>query len=86
MVEPENGRGNAVEAFMAFAKDKATLTGGLTLYLQKPEADFLRGGFISANWDVKEMEEHREEIVEKKLLKSGFLNATLGPTGHPWTK
>ena len=33
---------------------------------------------------VEEMEKHREEIVEKKLVKLGFLGAKLGGEGHPW--
>jgi hypothetical protein len=31
------------------------------------------------------MEAHRDEIVEKKLLKLAFLGAKLGPDGHPWS-
>ena len=85
IVDAEGGRGMMVDAFAPFAKDKAALTGGWTLYLQKLEADFLRGGYVSASWDVTEMEEHRDEIVEKKLLKLGFLNAALGPGGYKWT-
>ena len=34
--------------------------------------------------DVNEMEEHKSEIVDKKLLKIAFLNATLSSNGHPW--
>lgn len=30
------------------------------------------------------MEQHKDEIVEKALLKTAFLNAKLGPEGHPW--
>jgi hypothetical protein len=54
------------------------------LYLQKPEADHLRGSFVSANWDVEEMERHKDEIIEGKLLRLQFLAAKLGPDGHPW--
>lgn len=83
-MEAEGGRGAVVDNFTPFAKDKQALTAGLTLYLQKPKADFLRGGFISANWDVGEMEKHKDEIVEGKLLKLAFLGAKLGAEGHPW--
>ena len=34
--------------------------------------------------DVNELELHKEEIEEKKLLKLAFLNGKLGPDGHPW--
>ncbi|KAF2790239.1 NAD(P)-binding protein [Melanomma pulvis-pyrius CBS 109.77] len=84
IVEAEGGRGAVVDNFTPFAKDKQALTAGLTLYLQKPKADFLRGGFISTNWDVEEMEKHKDEIVEGKLLKLAFLGAKLGAEGHPW--
>ena len=70
--------------FAYFAKDSQDLTAGVTLYLQKAEADHLRGGYISVNWDVGEMEAHREEIVKKELLKLGSVRAKLGPEGHPW--
>ena len=30
------------------------------------------------------MELHKHEIVKKDLLKTAFLNAKLGPEGHPW--
>ena len=34
--------------------------------------------------DVDEMERHQEEIVEKGLLRTAFLNARLGAEGQPW--
>lgn len=34
--------------------------------------------------DVEELEKHRDEIKEKKLLKLAFLNGKLGPEGHTW--
>ena len=27
---------------------------------------------------------HKDEIVSQDLLKTAFLNARLGPEGHPW--
>ncbi|KAF2662083.1 NAD(P)-binding protein [Lophiostoma macrostomum CBS 122681] len=90
VVEVSKGRGAIVDFFTPFAKDKQALTGGFTLYLQKPEADYLRGGFSSVNWDIEEMEQHKEEITEGNLLQlrgeSTSLNAKLGPEGHPWSK
>ena len=77
-------RGMVVDAFTPFAKDTQTLTGGVSLWLDTPKADFLKGGFLSANWDVNEMKVHASEITEGKLTQLAFLNAKLGPEGHPW--
>lgn len=85
MVEVENGRGMVVEALLPFSKDKAVLTGSLTVYLTTVKADFLRGGYIHANWDVEELAAHKDEIAEKKLIKLGFINGNMQPGGHPWS-
>lgn len=77
-------RGAVMDAFTPFAKDTQALTGGVSLWLDTPTAEFLKGGFLSVNWDVGEMEAHAEEIREGKLNWLGFLNAKLGPEGHPW--
>lgn len=84
MVEAEEGRGIVVPPLTPFAKDKALLFGGVSLYLQKPEADYLRGGFISVNWDLEELEGHSGEVAEKKLIKLAFLNGQLAPGGYAW--
>jgi len=75
-----------LDAFSAYTIDPPELTGGLSLYLSTPRADHLRGRYISVNWDVNDMEKHKEEITEKGLLKTAFLNAKLGPEGHPFEK
>lgn len=85
MVIAEDGRGMVIEHFKPFTKDTAALTGGLTLYLSTPKADFLKGGYIHSNWDVVELEEHKDEIVEKKLVNLAFLNGKLQPGGYPWS-
>ena len=77
-------RGMIVDAFTPFAKDTQALTGGVSLWLTTSKADFLRGGFVSVNWDVQEMESHASEIAEGKLTELGFLNAKLSDGGHPW--
>lgn len=69
---------------MPFAKDKQALMGGVSLWLDTPKADVLRGGYVSVNWDVEEMEAYKEEIREGRLNRLGFLNARLGSEGHPW--
>ena len=65
--------GNTAPAFTPYAFDHADLTGMLALYLSQPKADYLRGSFVSVNWDVTEMEAQKDEIVEKKFLKSSWL-------------
>lgn len=85
MVEAENGRGMVVEALLPFSKDKPGLTGALAVYLATDKADFLRGGYIHANWDVGELEAHKDEITEKKLVKLGFINGKMQPGGYPWS-
>ncbi|KAG9201516.1 hypothetical protein G6514_005714 [Epicoccum nigrum] len=81
----ETKRGMVIDQLTPFAKDTGIQTGGLSLYLAQPNADYLRGSFISVNWDVDEMELHKQEITEQKLLKLDFLGAKLGPEGHPWS-
>jgi hypothetical protein len=56
----------------------------MALYLAQERADFLRGCFVGINWDVKEMEANKKEIVEKKLLKMQWIPAKLGEGGHPF--
>ena len=73
-----------VAMFETQTVDPPELTGGLSLYLSTPRAEFLRGKFVAVNWDVEEMEKHADEINEKKLLNTAFLNAKLGPEGHPF--
>lgn len=45
----ESGRGIVVDALTPFAKDKGIQTGGLSLYLAQPKADYLKGSFVSVN-------------------------------------
>ncbi|MDI1485926.1 MAG: hypothetical protein OHK93_004115 [Ramalina farinacea] len=84
IVAAEDGRGMVIDAFTPFAKDTQALTGGLTLWLDTAAADFLKGGFVSANWDVEELVKHKDEIEAGKLTQLAFLNGKLGPEGHPW--
>ncbi|KAI1161008.1 NAD(P)-binding protein [Nemania serpens] len=85
VVEQQNGRGVLIDAFKPFAKDTPALTACLTLWLSTPKADFLKGGYIHSNWDVDELEEHKDEITEKKLVKLGFINGKMQPGGFPWS-
>lgn len=56
-----------------------------TAHLQKLEADYLRGSFLSANWYVAGLDEHKGEIVDKKLLELPFLN-TFSSSGYSWSE
>jgi hypothetical protein len=59
------------------------LPAGLNLYLASPRADFLRGRYTTANWDVDELEAHKAEIVQKNLLRADLV-ASYGPSGYQW--
>lgn len=39
------------------------------VWLASPEADFLKGKFVWANWDVDELKAHADEIKSTKLLR-----------------
>lgn len=64
------------EAFFPYAKDDIDLTGMLALSLIQPRADYLKGGLVSVNWDVEELEEleeHKEKTAEKKALTTSWM-------------
>lgn len=46
-----------------YALDDLNMTGCLALYLSQPRADYLRGGIVSVNWDVDEMEAQQNSLV-----------------------
>ncbi|KAJ4420371.1 hypothetical protein N0V82_004360 [Gnomoniopsis sp. IMI 355080] len=73
------------EAFKPFARDDPMLAGGMTLFLSTSRADWLRGGIVSVNWDIEEMEAHREEIIRENRTKLTYINAKLQKSGHPWS-
>jgi len=50
------------------AQDTPALAGGLTVYLSTPNAAYLSGRFVSANWDMQELETKKEEIIKNSLL------------------
>lgn len=52
--------------------DDVTLPGQFAVWLAGPEAEFLKGRFLWAHWDVNELLEKKEEIQSNKQL------ATLG--------
>ncbi|CAM1508105.1 Fc.00g049530.m01.CDS01 [Cosmosporella sp. VM-42] len=69
-----------------YAKDTPELFGSFTVYLAGPQADFLRGRFVAANWDVEDMERHQAEIASQGLLKGQAFKGDIGPGGHRFDK
>jgi NAD(P)-dependent dehydrogenase (short-subunit alcohol dehydrogenase family) len=55
------------------AWDDVQLSGHFAVWLASPEAEFLKGRFVWANWDVDELIERKEEIVKENLLKIGIV-------------
>ncbi|KZP16605.1 NAD(P)-binding protein [Athelia psychrophila] len=49
--------------------DSPDLSGGFTAWLLTPEADFLRGRYASATWDVDSLLQKKQEILDGDLLK-----------------
>lgn len=65
-----------------YASDTPALFGSLTVYLAGSQADFLRGRFLAANWDVEDLERHKEEIIAEGLLKTQPFKGNIGNGGH----
>jgi NAD(P)-dependent dehydrogenase (short-subunit alcohol dehydrogenase family) len=51
------------------AKDDVALCGAFLLWLVKEKREWLSGRYLSANWDVEELEAKREAIVSGDRLK-----------------
>ena len=49
-------------------RDVVQLPGNFCVWLASPEAEFLKGKFIWANWDVEELKGRKEEIQSSRLL------------------
>ncbi|KAH8895925.1 NAD(P)-binding protein [Thozetella sp. PMI_491] len=49
--------------------DTAELPGDTFVWLAKDRRDWLAGRFINAQWDMEELEQKKDEIVERDLLK-----------------
>lgn len=69
-------------AYEPFAQDDAELTGSLCLYLAQPRADFLKGSLVSINWDVDEIESHKDEIQSKNMLRTTWIPVLPCCGGH----
>ncbi|KAL4936549.1 hypothetical protein BDV06DRAFT_204835 [Aspergillus oleicola] len=64
--------GSSVIYLEPFMKDTPQLTGGAAVWLASGNKAFLSGRTVSANWDVDEMEQRKQEIVEEDLLTLCF--------------
>ncbi|KAK5149420.1 hypothetical protein LTR04_007082 [Oleoguttula sp. CCFEE 6159] len=53
--------------------DSADLPDQFAVWLASPEAEFLEGRFVWANWDADELVARREEIVQGGLLRIGVV-------------
>ena len=59
----------APEAFKRFAIDTFELIGGTAVWLATDAASFLNGRFVSANWDVEDLMQRKDEILAGNDLK-----------------
>jgi len=58
--------------------DKPELAGGYAVWLTTPAADFLKGRYSSATWDVDELTTKKDEILKYNLLIVGVTGLTAG--------
>lgn len=49
------------------------LAGYFSVWVTSPEAGFLRGKFLWANWDVDELKARKDELQDPKMLVTGLL-------------
>ncbi|KAF2468316.1 short chain dehydrogenase, partial [Lindgomyces ingoldianus] len=71
MVETDGFRKSGYTTDM-LAMDDVKLPAGFSLWASLPEAKFLTGRFIWANWDIEELKGMREEIVSGTKLLFGY--------------
>ncbi|KAK4108266.1 NAD(P)-binding protein [Canariomyces notabilis] len=60
---------NMPEDLHKYLVDTPEVAADAMLWLAKERKEWLAGRFFSCNWDVKELEERKDEIVEQGLLK-----------------
>ncbi|PWY95984.1 oxidoreductase [Aspergillus sclerotioniger CBS 115572] len=58
----------SLNGYQKEAPDSADLPGQFYVWLASPEAQFLKGKFVWANWDAQELLQRAEEIQNSKLL------------------
>ncbi|KAL4875114.1 hypothetical protein BJY04DRAFT_167529 [Aspergillus karnatakaensis] len=60
--------GNAVPFLAPFIGDTPELVGGTAVWLASGDKSFLSGRYLSVNWNVDELVEKKQAIVEENLL------------------
>ncbi|KAL2138079.1 hypothetical protein VTI28DRAFT_7497 [Corynascus sepedonium] len=60
---------NMPKAQHTVLRDTPELSADAIVWLAKERREWLAGRFFSCNWDVKELEDRKDEIVDKDLLK-----------------
>lgn len=58
-----------------------SLPATFTVWLASPEAAFLQGKFLWANWDAEELMARREEIEGSEQLSVGLVGWPFGERG-----
>lgn len=57
------------EDFKQFSQDDQSLCGAFLIWLVKERRGWLNGRYVSATWDVEELEAKKDEVVEGDKLK-----------------
>ncbi|KAJ5198268.1 short chain dehydrogenase-like protein [Penicillium cinerascens] len=71
-----------VGQFETYGHDHIDLTGMVSLYLSTSQADYLKGGLASVNWDVEEMEARKDQIAKENSLKLKWIPILPASGGH----
>ncbi|KAJ5623427.1 hypothetical protein N7490_012032 [Penicillium lividum] len=61
--------GHAVPYLAPYMLDTPELVGGTAVWASSGDKNFLSGRYVSANWDVEEIEMRKREIVDEDQLK-----------------
>ncbi|EMC96624.1 hypothetical protein BAUCODRAFT_131174 [Baudoinia panamericana UAMH 10762] len=77
MVERGVAAGDMPEAIVPLLIDQPALPGGTAVYLSTERAEFLYGRFVSATWDMEELENLKERVVKEDLLRSRVLGVNV---------
>lgn len=62
-----------IPEILLYAKDEAEQTGALGLYLASSRGDWLVNSLVSINWDLSEMEAHKDAI-QGGLLRNNWVS------------
>ena len=45
------------------------LSAGTAVWLTQPDADFMKGQYMGANWDIPSLEKRKQQVLDKDLFK-----------------